>query len=64
MNIETINGKRCLTNTIKYKSGKIVKRIINMHTGIPVDVIIIRKSTIQRAIDKQRAFNANAMAQM
>jgi hypothetical protein len=37
--IKLINGALALVQTVQYSDGSTVKRIIDLHTGIPVDII-------------------------
>ena len=56
---EMINGAMRLVDTIDYKNGKRVKRIINIHTGLPEDSIVVRAARpIAKAIMHMRSVNA------
>lgn len=56
---EVIGGVLHLVEKINYSNGKIVKRILDMQTGAPTGIIIVRPARpIKLAIIKQRMFNA------
>jgi len=42
MFLECIDGTLRLVDIIIYKSGKTVKRILNPHNGVPIDIIVIK----------------------
>lgn len=48
--IEFVGGKRVITETIKYSSGRVVKRIFNTLADIvPADIVVVARGHIGKA---------------
>ena len=59
---EIVDGVLSIVETRKYANGKIVKRILDIQTGTPKDLIVVRESTIRRAINDMKKVNARFKA--